>query len=79
MLFVWPEVSQKCMWMKNTKIPLSIAFVDQNFLVREIKNLRPMNTDSICSNSKSIKYALEVNEGWFKKNNIKVFHRLEIN
>lgn len=52
MLFIWPEVSQKCMWMKNTKIPLSIAFVDQNFLVREIKNLRPMNTDSICSNSK---------------------------
>ena len=79
MLFIWPEVSQKCMWMKNTKIPLSIAFVDQNFLVREIKNLRPMNTDSICSNSKSIKYALEVNEGWFRKNNIKVFHRLEIN
>ncbi len=76
MLFVWPEISRKCMWMKDTKIPLSVAYLDHKFLIREIKNLEPLSTESICSSSESIKYALEVNQGWFRKNNIKVFHKI---
>tara|TARA_B100000900_G_C20220480_1_gene569598 strand:+ start:227 stop:631 length:405 start_codon:yes stop_codon:yes gene_type:complete len=76
MLFIWPEISRKCMWMKDTKIPLSVAYLDHKFLIREIKNLEPLSTESICSRSESIKYALEVNQGWFRKNNIKVFHKI---
>ena len=76
MLFVWPEISRKCMWMKDTKIPLSVAYLDHKFLIREIKNLEPLSTESICSSSESIKYALEVNQGWLRKNNIKVFHKI---
>ncbi len=76
MLFIWPEISRKCMWMKDTKIPLSVAYLDHKFLIREIKNLEPLSTESICSSSESIKYALEVNQGWFRKNNIKVFHKI---
>ena len=37
MFFVWPETSKKCMWMRNTKIPLSVAFIDENYLIIEIK------------------------------------------
>ena len=37
MLFIWSDISRKCMWMKDTKIPLSVAYLDQNFLIREIK------------------------------------------
>ena len=70
MLFIWSDISRKCMWMKDTKIPLSVAYLDQNFLIREIKRLEPLSTSSVCSNSESIKYALEVNQGWFKKNRI---------
>ena len=53
-----------------------IKDLDQNFLIREIKRLEPLSTSSVCSNSESIKYALEVNQGWFKKNRIKVFHKI---
>ena len=76
MLFIWSDISRKCMWMKDTKIPLSVAYLDQNFLIREIKRLEPLSTSSVCSNSESIKYALEVNQGWFKKNRVKVFHKI---
>ena len=76
MLFIWSDISRKCMWMKDTKIPLSVAYLDQNFLIREIKRLEPFSTSSVCSNSESIKYALEVNQGWSKKNRIKVFHKI---
>ena len=76
MLFIWSDISRKCMWMKDTKIPLSVAYLDQNFLIREIKRLEPLSTSSVCSNSESIKYALEVNQGWIKKNRVKVFHKI---
>ena len=37
MLFIWSDISRKCMWMKDTKIPLSVAYLDQNFLIRDQK------------------------------------------
>ena len=49
MLFIWSDISRKCMWMKDTKIPLSVAYLDQNFLIREIKRLEPLSTSSVCS------------------------------
>ena len=76
MFFVWPEPSKKCMWMRNTKIPLSVAFIDENYLIREIKELKPLNLDSVCSSSESIKFALEVNQGWFAEKNIKIFNKI---
>ena len=61
------------MWMKDTSIPLSLAYLDENFSIREIYNLEPFSLESQCSKSNKIKYALEMNQGWFKKNNVTIF------
>ena len=76
MFFIWEYKKKQCMWMRNTKIPLSVAFIDENYLIREIKELKPLNLDSVCSRSESIKFALEVNQGWFAEKNIKIFNKI---
>lgn len=71
MLFVFPFAHQTGFWMKNTTIPLSIAYIDRSSRILEIHNLKPGNTNTVNSRSEKIMYALEVNKGWFKKNGIK--------
>ena len=69
MLFIWPEKEQQCMWMKDTFMPLSIAYISNEGEILEIYDMVPFSRKSVCSRS-NVKYALEVNEGWFKKNNL---------
>ena len=57
--------------MKNTGIPLSIAFVDRRGKIFNIYDLQPYQRRSVCS-KRAAQYALEVNQGWFSKNNIRV-------
>ena len=45
-------------------------------ILLEIKELKPLNLDSVCSRSESIKFALEVNQGWFAEKNIKIFNKI---
>jgi len=71
MLFVYKIPAQASFWMKNTKIPLSIAFIDENNQIFQIENMSPGDLKSIKSKKPS-KYALEVNKGWFKANNISI-------
>jgi hypothetical protein len=59
-----------CMWMKNTLIPLSVAFLDENGKIINIEDMQPQTTDSHCA-QKPARYALEMNLGWFKQKNIK--------
>ena len=66
MLFIWDKEEIQCMWMKNTSIPLSIAFIKEEGVISDIYNLYPFSTLSVCSTDK-VKYALEVNRGWFKE------------
>lgn len=70
MLFVFGTERNVSFWMKNTSIPLSIAFIDKNGIITEILDLKPNDLTSKKS-KKKVKYALEVNQGYFKKNNIK--------
>ena len=74
MLFVFEKPQILYFWMKNTKIPLSIAFFDENRQLIEIEDMFPLSDRSIyCPKYKSSKpalYALEVNQGWFEKNGI---------
>ena len=69
MLFIWDKKEIQCMWMKNTSIPLSIAFIKEEGVISDIYNLYPFSTLSVCSTDK-VKYALEVNRDWFKRNEI---------
>ena len=68
-IFIWDKKEIQCIWMKNTSIPLSIAFIKEEGVISDIYNLYPFSTLSVCSTDK-VKYALEVNRGWFKENEI---------
>ena len=70
MVFVFPGRDTQCMWMKNTLLPLSVAFIDEAGVVLNIEDMKPQTEDSHCS-TKPARYALEMNQGWFKTRNIK--------
>ncbi len=65
MLFVFPEVAKHCMWMRNTLLPLSVAFLDEKGRIINIEEMQPQSDDNHCS-TKPARYALEMNPGWFK-------------
>ncbi len=70
MVFVFDAPAQTCMWMKNTLIPLSVAFIDGDGKIVNIEDMQPQSLDSHCA-AKPVVYALEMNRGWFKQRNIK--------
>src|SRR5262245_14923073 len=75
MLFVFEQSSVQCFWMKNTLLPLSIAFLADDGTVVNIADMQPKSLDSHCSD-KPVRYALEMNQGWFAKRGIKPGFRL---
>ena len=70
MLFVFERAGQQCFWMKNTLIPLSVAFVADDGTVVNIEEMKPQTLDSHCS-TQPVRYVLEMNDGWFAKRGIK--------
>ncbi len=70
MLFVFPETTRHSMWMINTYIPLSIAFLDKNGIILNIIDMSP-HTKTKHTAASEAKYALEMNLGWFSAKNIK--------
>ena len=76
MLFVFSEVARHAMWMKNTYIPLSVAFLDENGAIINIEDMKP-HTEDTHPSAKPAKYALEMNLGWFRKRGIKPGARVE--
>ncbi len=70
MLFVYDRDSRKSFWMKNTKIPLSIAYIAADGTIREIYDMEPLST-RIIESKYSVRYALEVNQGAFERHGIK--------
>ena len=70
MIFSYAAPQQICMWMKNTVIPLAVAFIDSDGRIINIAHMEPLNLKAHCSNSPA-SYALEMNQGWFKRNGIK--------
>ena len=65
MLFVFDQTAQHCMWMRNTLIPLSVAFLDAQGRIINVEEMSPQTEDNHCA-SKPAKFALEMNAGWFK-------------
>ncbi len=72
MLFIFEREGIYPFWMKNTSIPLSIAFIDKDCKIVQIEDMEPFDTISLYTPFSPIKYALEVNRGWFKRHNIKI-------
>jgi len=70
MVFVFDAPAQTCMWMKNTLIPLSVAFIDGDGKIVNIEEMQAQTLDAHCA-AKPIRYALEMNSGWFRQRNIK--------
>ena len=75
MLFVYPSPTRLCMWMKNTLIPLSVAFLDEEGRILNIEDMTPQSEESHCS-AKPARYALEMNRGWFAGHRVKVGDRI---
>jgi len=71
MLFKFHYPTFASFWMKDTYIPLDIAFLDGNGKILQIESMVPLSTRAVYSNHQC-RYALEVNKGWFKENDIKV-------
>lgn len=70
MLFVFPESGIHCMWMKDTALPLSVAFVDETGKIINLAEMVPETLIPHCAAS-AAKYALEMNGGWFEKRGIR--------
>jgi uncharacterized membrane protein (UPF0127 family) len=78
MLFVFERDQQLSFWMKNTLIPLSIAFIASDGRITEIKDMQPLNENTVKS-SRSVRYALETPQGWFSRAGIQPGDRVNIN
>jgi uncharacterized membrane protein (UPF0127 family) len=76
MLFVFDYPTQQCFWMKNTLLPLSVAFVADDGTIVNIDEMAPQTLDSHCS-TRPVKYVLEMNKGWFSRKGIKAGTKLE--
>jgi len=75
MLFAFPDKAGQCFWMKNTLIPLSIAFIEDDGAIVNIADMQPMSEDSHCA-ARPVRYALEMEQGWFAKRGLKAGSRL---
>ena len=65
MLFIYPTIGQRTFWMKDTQITLSIAFLDDSGRILSIQHMPPMQTTERYHSPQPVRYALEVNQGWF--------------
>ena len=76
MLFIFERPGQQCFWMKNTLLPLSVAFVADDGSITNIEAMKPQTLDAHCS-TKEVRYVLEMNDGWFDKRGIKPGMKLQ--
>lgn len=70
MAFIFDFAARECMWMKNTLLPLSVAFIDETGTIVNIEDMQPQTLTDHCS-TKPVLYALEMNLGWFAKHGLK--------
>ena len=77
MIFIFEQDQILSFWMKNTPTPLSIAYIDSNGQIRDIFDMKPYSLAPIQS-TVSVRYALEVPQGWFKKNSVAIGDTIEL-
>lgn len=72
MLFVFPRSFRAAFYMRNTKVPLTGAYIDPDGVVLELHDMKPLDESSIEASTDRVQYVLEMNQGWFQKNGIGV-------
>jgi hypothetical protein len=77
MLFVMDRTGPVGFWMKNTEVPLTIAYIDPRGTILELHDLQPLDEKPVPSRFPNIAFALEMSQGWFSKNNIWPGERIE--
>lgn len=75
MLFVFEQPAKQCFWMRNTLIPLTAAFVEDDGTIVNLVDMKPQSDDSHCS-AKPVRFVLEMNAGWFAKRQIKAGYKI---
>jgi len=78
MLFIYPNLRNRTFWMKDTYIPLSVAFLDDSGKIINLQNMTPMETEKLYYSFQPVKYALEVNQGWFDTHEIEIGDTVEM-
>ncbi|HEX5805228.1 MAG TPA: DUF192 domain-containing protein [Macromonas sp.] len=76
MLFVFEAPAVQCFWMKNTSLPLTAAFIDEDGTVVNLADMQPMTTTEHCS-KKPVRFVLEMAQGWFGKHSVGAGYRLQ--
>ena len=76
MLFVFPEANRHCMWMRNTYVALSVAFIDDQGTVINVAEMQPQTETNHCA-ARPARYALEMNAGWFARRGLGPGTRLD--
>ena len=76
MLFVFDQPERRCFWMKNTLLPLSIAFIADDGTIVNLADMQPRSEQSHCA-AQPVRFALEMNQGWFAKRGIKPGFKLK--
>jgi len=76
MLFVFPAVERHCMWMKNTPLPLSVAFIDERGEVVSVSEMAPHTETSHCA-AKPARFALEMSKGWFAAKGVRAGSKIQ--
>ncbi len=75
MLFDFEQADVQCMWMKNTLIPLSVAFIDDKGEIVNIADMKPQTEDAHCAR-RPVRFALEMSKGWFAERGIRPGQKL---
>ncbi len=76
MLFVFPDEAPRSFWMKNTFLPLSVAFLDRSGTILNVEEMSPLTEDPHFSKGPAA-YALEMNAGWFARQGVTAGSRVE--
>jgi uncharacterized membrane protein (UPF0127 family) len=75
MLFIFEDRSTQCFWMRNTPLPLTIAFIEDDGTIIQLADMAPHSEANHCSD-KPVRYALEMEQGWFARRGVKAGSRL---
>ncbi len=78
MIFLYKTPQRMTFWMQNTALPLDIGFISPDGVLQELYPLYPYDETTVISRSDKLQYALELNQGWFQKNNINRGAKLDL-